>query len=178
MNNLKTLDAYWEQKTYINFEEEIEKYEKICGLRYKKKVVYTSYPKESYLVSYNEWKQNIVCTISILDINELEEYSRFLNQKIRDNEVIFNLAQSLIIPFSIFMLGDLVRIIMQPLNELTSDIFTLLKFVMIAFMYGCIFFKSCSVREESIYRYFYEDVKSIVDEKIMKEAATLRKTLP
>lgn len=123
MSNVKTLEAYWEQKVHINYEEEIEKYKKVCGLRYKKKVVYTSYTKEANLISYNEWKQNVMCAISILDINELKEYSRFLNQKVRDCDVSFNLSQSLIIPFCIFMFGDLVKIIMEPLNGMTSEVF-------------------------------------------------------
>ena len=168
MKNNKTLENYWEEKLHIKYNEELEKYKKICGLRYKKKLVRISYSLKYTLITYEEWKQNIICETSILDINELKEYSRFLNQKMRDNEVTFNLSQTLLIPFTIFMASELVEMFIEPFNkiEMEFNIIMYIKFVTMIFFFGFIFVKLCSVREESIHKYFYQDLKDIVDEKI------------
>ena len=70
------LDKYWEEKLHIKYKEEVEKYKKICCINYKKKYVYATYPQKYELISYKEWQQNILCTISILDAYEAMEYSK------------------------------------------------------------------------------------------------------
>ena len=141
MQSIINLDTYWEEKVHINYQEELEKYKKVCGLCYKKKLINGFYSKNSNLISYKEWKQNITCMISILDFDELCEYSRFLNQKIRDFERTFILSQSLLIPFCIFLIGDLLKMSIEPIQEikLIYHLDILIKFMAFLFLYVYIF---------------------------------------
>lgn len=154
------LQEYWERRLDIKYNVEIEYYKKLCGIEYDSKVLRKNEKCDNTnLISYESWKNKVLSSIKNLSSGELIEYSRFLNQCERSNESKYGMSQTLLIPFVIFLLGVGANV----LNLLVDPIIAILLFVgLIVYIFG----ELLSTKEESIKKYFYQDMKEIVDEKM------------
>lgn len=83
-NRNSSVQQYWETKLNINYNNEFEEYKKLCGYKYKEKLIKSTYIKGSELIFCHQWKEHIESMIDKLNICELYDYSRFFNQKSRD----------------------------------------------------------------------------------------------
>ncbi len=162
-----SLQEYWETKLGISYKLEFEIYKKLCGKRYKKKLICAYFLDVSSLFSYVEWKQNLLCIISNLDIKELEEYSGFLNQQYRNEEIQFNSFQSLLIPYAICLIsGGLLSPVFSMLLS-DKDCFSLIMTLLCIVMLIILFKVFCNMHILQLNRSnFYQDMKKVVDEKL------------
>ncbi|MCM1500317.1 MAG: hypothetical protein NC124_17795 [Clostridium sp.] len=158
------LQEYWERRLDIKYNVEIEYYKKLCGIEYDSKVLRKNEKCDNTnLISYESWKNKVLSSIKNLSSGELIEYSRFLNQCERSNESKYGISQTLLIPFAIFLLGVGANVFNSLVDLGNTTIITILLFVgLIVYIFG----KLLSTKEESIKKYFYQDMKEIVDEKI------------
>lgn len=92
------LHEFWEKKLSVNYDVEYERYKKLCGLPYNKKTVDKNYPdeQEQDLLIYDVWYKSVIKSINRLTYDEKQEYFRYLEQKTRENEDRFTLAQTIL----------------------------------------------------------------------------------
>ena len=152
---------FWENKLNLNYNAEIEYYRKLCGLKYNNEILCGNiqYNTDSIYLSYQEWNNHILNSTIYLDLDGLKDYSRFLNQRIRDNDITFTLYQSVLMPYIICILS--IAASMFNSNQASDMVAAILFIVFIVFMFERIFTK-----DEDITKNFYHDVKEIIDEKI------------
>lgn len=115
---------FWEKKLNFSFDAEIEYYRKLCGLKYKIRLLRKDpkYDVESEYLSYQKWERHILSTINALSVYELKAYSMFLNQEYRNNTVRLNLHQSALIPFTIAIITILPTIFTAVLSEIINKL--------------------------------------------------------
>lgn len=163
------LMEYWECKLHINYDAEFEYYKKLCGLDYDNKLLY-KYKLGNFdykIMLYKEWENHIANIVSELDIDYLEEYSRFLNQQSREKETKFQLSQSLFIPIILLILGDTISgLVAEALSISHSIINILIIITIVVILAKYILLKLASLKEDSILQHFYEDTKQIVNKMI------------
>lgn len=170
--NSNTLQKYWEMKLSINYKNEFEEYKKLCGYEYKKDLVQSCYSINSKLVFYDEWEKHIMNMIEKLGIYELKEYSKFLNQKSREYEKKYTLAQVIYIPLIFYVATICLTPLANSINILDENNNSSGLFIYVVFLIGVILlflyilWVLFSSRNEPIYNYFYKDMKEIVDNKI------------
>lgn len=164
-NNAPITD-FWEQKLKINYDAEIEYYRKLCGLSYNIKLLQENpeYDAETDYLSYPKWERHILSGVAGLNANELETYTRFLNQKCRDNYIIITLYHSALLPYAIAFIGIFLNIILNlfpDINIYTSIILFIILFFSIS---GTIYIDLITAgKEEEVVKNFYHDVKEIVE---------------
>ena len=161
------ITEFWEQKLKINFAIEIEYYRKLCGLPYNIKLLQKSpdYDVETDFLSYQKWERHILSIIDGLDANELETYSRFLNQKFRDNNIIITQYHSIFMPYVIAFIGIFLNIIINNLFGKNSIIISIGIFIAAFYIMSMTIFKDLitSGKEDEVVKNFYHDVKEIVE---------------
>lgn len=119
------LKELWEAKLNIKYNMEIEYYKKFCGVPYKYKTLRknTDLYNDSEKTTYENWKCHIFKTIERLSLEELSEYSRFLNQENRNRETQLISLRSLLIPYAICIIGGgLISPVFSILIDISSDI--------------------------------------------------------
>lgn len=157
------LQVYWEEKLCINYEEEFDQYKKLCNILPLKENLFKRKNKtQQRYDTYSGWKFYILHSIDELNLKELKEYSRYLNQKYRENDVQFGLSQTLLYPFTICILSPTISYLLDDLNN-TGNILFFVCFMVLVIL---IFYDLVGTREEPIYKHFYFDMKEIVNEKI------------
>lgn len=170
MFNKKTdpeLQKFWEHKLNIKYDIEFEQYKKLCGLPYKKKLTLKKYLDTQDRMIYDIWHKNVVDDINKLTYYEMLEYSRYLNQKIRENQDRFALSQTILAPCMIFFLGFMLNMLSDFIGELFGKVISfvgltvcsagLLLYVLKELLYA---------KEEVAQMHFYQDMKEIVDKYI------------
>lgn len=164
------LQKYWEMQLGISYEVEYEYYKKLCGYEYDPKIVAQKYDASSKYVSYKKWQKSVKKHIKNLSIPQLEEYSKYLEQECRRNDTKFGMSQSLFIPFVFYVISTLFDFVVIPLiNKYTEEnIFSPISgfFLIPFFIY--FFHKFLSTKDESTRKYFYQDIKEIIDKRIKK----------
>lgn len=160
------IKEFWEKKLNLKYDAEIEYYRKLCGLMYDNELLSQNdkYDVKSEYLSYQEWKNHILNGVNNLDINKLKEYSRFLNQKCRDNATLFMVYQSILMPYIICIISVAASIVVS--TAINSKQASAVMCVILFFIFIIAMFKQVFTTEEDITKNFYQDVKEIVDEKI------------
>lgn len=170
MFNKKTdpeLQTFWEHKLNIKYDIEFEQYKKLCGLPYKKKLVLKKYRYKSDQLIYDVWHKDVVDRINKLTYYERLEYSRYLNQKIRENQDKFALSQTILAPCMIFFLCFMLNLLGDFLGELYGRIFSSVGLIVCGVGLALYVFKELlSAKEEANRMHFYQDMKEIVDKYI------------
>lgn len=163
------LQKYWEIKLNISYKVEYEYYKKLCGYKYNPKIIGEKYDANSEYVSYKNWKKNIKKQIKDLDIQQLKEYSKYLESERRENDTIYNLSQTLLVPFMFYVIGTLFDLVVIPLINRNEESYAfLLNILWLVPFFIYFFYKLLSTKEESVRKYFYQDMKEIVDKRIEK----------
>lgn len=164
------IQNYWETKLGINYDTELQRYKKLCGIPDKIK----HFSKKNIndvkcdILLYSEWKKHILSQIECVDIELLKEYSRYLNQEYRNKNNKESLIQSIFTP----LIFCIVAISLNPLTtifDLNSHggIYEYIFFIfMLIIVFGTILYKRLSRAINLIDKYFYQDMKEIVDEYI------------
>lgn len=189
MYNRKTkypLQEHWESKLNIKYETEFEYYKKFCGYRYKYKMFH-KYPNlysSSEDITYKNWRHHVLRTTEMLSLEELKEYSRFLNQRSRDIKISISSFGSLLIPCIICLIGGGV---ISPVFNVLMEVSTKLNIFSLTFnaiilttillmIFLCPFFMSLHIfkrliitnKNDLIHQNFYHDIKEIIDKKIVE----------
>jgi hypothetical protein len=165
------LKEFWERKLNIKYNTEIEYYKKFCGGSYKYEILIKDsnlYNKSENITYYN-WKRHILMTIENLSIEELREYSRYLNQQYRNYDTRFTLSQTVFAPLILYF----VTICLSPLannlntfNKVDNLVIYLVFLGGTTTLFINLLIKLLSHKNEQVYKCFYHDIKEIVDEKI------------
>ncbi len=179
-----SLKKFWEKKLKIKYDIELEHYKKLCGHPYKYKMLINNPDlcSNSGYITYGNWKKHILIKIENLTVNQLKEYSRFLNQQYRNRESKLISFRTLLIPYVICVISagiltPVFNILMDVSLEISAvsinighiivTIIILLICIVPIFISIYIF---CQLNKrndnESICQYFYQDMKEIVDERI------------
>lgn len=164
---------YWKNKLYIDYNTELENYKRLCGISnisISKHVRKNDRKNDNYYLSYVTWKEHILKTIKDLSINELEEYSRFLNQQIRNNDIAFSQSQTILVPYIICLVSCVISFAfnifaVSDTSDLNVMLFPICLVVLLWFIIH-MFKKMYATRREAVYKYFYQDLKEIVDERL------------
>lgn len=176
------IKEYWEEKLNIKYDIELEYYKKLCGKKYNKKLLSTKsdlHNNEDY-ITYNKWRSHILKTIENLTADELEEYSKFLNQQYRNKNTKLGSFNTLLIPFGICVIGGVViapafDIIMKMATNndfsldckyIVSSTFAFSEICIILFVVLLFYWLNNTHDNESVLLYFYQDIKEIVDKRI------------
>ncbi len=169
-NNI--LQKYWEGKLDINYDAELQYYKNLCGISDENKHSNKIHDENCNVLLYRDWKNHISTQIESVDINLLKEYSRFLNQKYRDSDIHFASMQTVLIPYIICLVGGFISYCFNVFSNnetfkmgINKVLFPLVLVILLVFVI-CTFKQIISLQRESIYKYFYQDVKEIVDERI------------
>lgn len=163
MTNKQALKNHWEKKLHIRYTEEFEIYKKMCGYKYNKMVIHSKYFEEEKILSYKEWKEMIEYLIKRLDKNEIEEYYRYLNSRLRYFDDKFSLLQSLFIPMAIVIIAFAIDIYKDLIEPLNCFICIIILMILVVLFIGYIIYWFNSKATEPILKHFYEDMKEIVD---------------
>lgn len=75
------LNAYWDRKLAINHKTEEIRYKKLCGNKLSKKE--KKCLGEKYFITYSGWSEYIEEKLSALDDDELLEYGKYINGRLR-----------------------------------------------------------------------------------------------
>ena len=163
------LHEFWEKKLSVNYDVEYERYKKLCGLPYNKKTVDKNYPdeQEQDLLIYDVWYKSVIKSINRLTYDEKQEYFRYLEQKTRENEDRFTLAQTILAPFMFFF----VSFMLSMLNDFMGEVYGVARSFG-SLLIGCIvlslytFKELLGTKEAANRKYFYQDMKEILDNEI------------
>lgn len=91
---------YWEMKLNINFETEFIRYKYLCVKLNKKEMRKLD---GAYYITYTEWEQKMMDTISVLDKNELYELIHFLSGSASQSSIT-NKVYTYLFPFLVSFL--------------------------------------------------------------------------
>lgn len=159
--NKNMLDKYWEEQLNIDYNSEYKHYQKLCV-----------YKKNKEVISYNSWKEKIKKQIQNLNLHGLNEYSRYLEQKKRTYENEYALTQTLLVPFMIFFIGVIVVNCLELIfgNILIQHKLTLVyRIISYMFLTLYVFIIIICTKRDSPYKFFYQDMKEIVYERIEEQ---------
>lgn len=169
------IEKYWERRLGLKYSEELEYYNRLCGKEYNHDMLRknSKYNIDSNFSAYKQWRNYILTSIENVDLHELEEYSKFLNQQVRDNENMFTLSQTILIPFIVCLVSNVfsfafgVYVNSNTFKSLLNIILFPVCFV--TFLWFILYaFKATIIPTKSAIscKYFYQDIKEIVDERI------------
>lgn len=147
--------AYWERKLNMNYDTEFIRYKKLCAKLTKKEVQKLD---GLYYITYNDWKDQMVNTINLLDYSELYEYIHFLNSLSRKSDTITKITFQFIFPFAISLLGPF---FLQLINESvkTYNIAVIITAIVILFcFYRSIRKLILDSKDDSLRCSFYADI--------------------
>lgn len=113
-------------------------------------------------------------SIKNVDLQELECYSMFLNQKVRNNDSMFTIYQISLIPFMIGLVSCVISFAFGIFENsdtfkltINKALFPVCLLVLLWFIVHTIK-EMISVADRLSYKYFYQDIKEIVDERMEK----------
>lgn len=89
--------AYWEKKLGINYDTEIIRYKYLCMKKLTKKQKCKM--NAVYYITYTNWEQKMLDSITSLDRFELYEYIHFLNGRANNRNIILTLTSGYVFPF-------------------------------------------------------------------------------
>lgn len=168
------LQDYWENRLGIDYDIELQYYKNLCGVSVKTKHFHTNKKIniKGDILSYRDWENHILTHIKSLDINLLKEYSRFLNQKCRNGDIHFGSIQTIFIPYIICLVGEIISCCLnifldsETFKSTINKILFPISLIFVLWFIVNTFRKMVSLKSEAIYKYFYQDIKEIVDERI------------
>lgn len=166
------LKEFWEQKLNIKYDTELEYYKKLCGLPYKYEMLDSNPDLYNRLedITYGNWKSHILKNIKNCTINELEEYSRFLNQQYRNWDTQFTLFQTIFAPLIFYFVTICFSPIVSSLNifgENSNNLVIYLIFLFgVTILFVSLLIRLLSSKKDQVIKNFYKDIKEIVDERI------------
>lgn len=163
------IEKYWENSLKLKYSEELEHYNRLCGKECNHRLFKKNrkYDTDSDFLTYEQWKNHVLDSIKDINLQKLEEYSRFLNQQVRSNDNMLTLSQTIFTP----LLFCLCTICFSPLAnsikiEDFADIIVYFFFLIaITFFYGRLLVKLLGITKK-YHKYFYQDMKEIVDDRI------------
>lgn len=121
------------------------------------------------MFSSNEWIDHILLLIKELNIKELKEYSRFLNLNYRNSDAQDTKNQTIAAPLIFCFITICLSPVVASIDIFSKNICNLVLYI-IAMVGIIILFKHLFLLlikgKEHIYKYFYQDMKEIVDERI------------
>ena len=172
--------VYWEKKLNINYDTEFIRYKKLCIRKLRK--------KESrkldgiYYITYTDWEQKMIATISPLDKSELYEYIHFLNGHTSNSKIFINLSSAFLIPFLLsFFCPYLINFIESFFASNSVSSFAVWIGAILGGFYG--FYKSIlDAKDDYLHRNFYADLTHIAENYYKKltesERPSMRNTWP
>lgn len=93
---------YWEMKLGIKHNTEKSRYKKLCGYKLSKddkKLL-----GGAYFITFSDWKEYIEGKLSVLDEEELFEYSKYINGRLQNENVFSGLFSNFMLPLMISVL--------------------------------------------------------------------------
>lgn len=161
---------HWEISLGLNYSEEFEYYNRLCGKEYNHRLLKKNkkFDTSSHFISYEKWKEHILFSIKNVDVHKLENYSRFLNQQVRNNDGVFTLYQTALIPFVIGLVSAVMSFYLNIFaNEsaINKALFPVCLLILTWFIIH-VFKEIISIKDQLQYKYFYSDLKEIIDERV------------
>jgi len=162
------LKEFWEHKLNIKYNIEIEYYKKFCGGSYKYEILLkdTDLYNDLEDITYDNWKRHILKIIENLSIKELKEYSKFLNQQCRDYDTKFTLVQTIFVPLIFYLVIISLSPLMNSLDVFSKNYIYIIFLGGITMLFMYLLIMLLSHKKDVVHKFFYQDIKEIVDERI------------
>jgi len=170
-DGLLTPSHYWEMKLGIKHKTEEARYKKLCGYKLSKddkKLL-----DGIYYITFSDWKKYIDDKLAVLDEEELFEYSKYINGRLQNENVLSGLFSNFMIPLALSALTPIfTEIFTQYLNaSYGNPILDCLSFLI---KYGVctitllllIKIVSENAQENKACNLFYKDVYEIIISKL------------
>lgn len=155
----------------FDYKEELIKYKYLCGVKIKRRE-YVQGVNSCFPYSYQQWKDYIVKKYGIYSKNQLEEFSRYLELGVRDNNTARELQGIVFAALLSSMFAILFGNIILPFAEEVNSIWGLLALIillgvlvvpeMLLFIY--VVYKP--IRNRNLEEEMYSDYQKIINEII------------
>ncbi len=158
--------VYWERKLNINYETEFVRYKKLCTRKIRKREIRKL--DGLYYLTYSDWEQKMIATLSSLSESETYEYIHFLYGRAKNSNFIVYLTSGFLFPI---MTSFICALIFEFSDVLTS-INSFLSFLIIVIWLIWIVYKLRKIifeyRDDSLHGSFYTDLAHIVENHYKK----------
>lgn len=157
----------------FDYKDELIKYKYLCGVKIKRRE-YVRCVKNCFPYSYQQWKDYIVKKYSIYSKSQLEEFSRYLELGVRDNNMARELQGIVFAALLSSMFAILFGNIILPFAEVVNSIWGLLALIIILFVLVIpeillfIYVVYKPIRNRNLEEEMYSDYRKIINE-IIKE---------
>ncbi len=170
----RTLDTIGKEEYNFDFQLEKDIYQNLCCIRIKKKVIKKLEQKNLKIYTYSEWKQYIYNKYKNYNEAQLLEFSKYLNQRIRNVKPfreVWDLFVTVIMTF-VFVEGG--KALIGKLESFKSNDDIIIKYLIaLIFIVITIFWVIRQViipkLDNDIEEHLYKDYKEIIDGMINKE---------
>ena len=168
---LLTPAEYWEMKLGIKHITEKARYKKLCGYRLSKDD--KAHLDGAYFITFSDWKEYIDDKLSVLNTEELTEYSKYISGKLEDENVLNGLFSNFMLPLIISLITPIgAEVFTQYLNKTYDN--PILDFISFLIKYiTCIIVLVMlikmvidNVRDNKAGNLFYKDIYEIILSKL------------
>lgn len=160
--------VYWERKLGINFETEFIRYKRLCERKLSKKEKQKLDGR--FYLTYGEWKQNIITTLTTLNKSELSEYIHYLYGRINHYDVIINLYSSMLFPIVVGLLCPCISMLISEMINIQAETYRIIVWLAIIVLALCPsgYFTKIIIesKDVSTYHSMYSDLANISEEHI------------
>lgn len=149
----------------FDYSEEKDKYCYLCGVNSKKLI--RKIKDDDKIKTYSEWKQTILSKYEKNSIEELQEFSRYLNQRIRILEPIKDYKSIVISVYTAIVVTGMYNLIME-IQQLNLNSRVIIGLTLLPLLVIIIFLRWIInyISDANIKRSLFVDYKEIIDEMI------------
>lgn len=128
---------YWESKLDMNHSTEKVRYKKLCGYKLSKSD--KKLLSKPYFTTYTVWRNYMENKLSVLDPDELFEYSKYINMQIEYENVFNGIFSNFMLPFIVSIFAPFIAgTLSQYIIDSDKDSVTILVSLLVIFI-ACMF---------------------------------------
>lgn len=176
-DNLLSQTTYWNMKLGIKHITEKTRYKKLCGFKLTK--IDKEYLDGAYYITFSDWKECMEEKLSVLNQEELLEYSKYLNSNLERGDVIEGLLSKFIFPFMMAIISPLIseifiKYLLNKENDFgngygTFIIKLIICMIIFYFMLKYVMkYVLTDIEDDKVSKLFYRDMYEIVTSKLQK----------